>query len=71
VSDPFTQASLALLLLRVGTGVIFIPPGYLKMSGRGNQEKHGHAHQDSSAAPTFLSLSWSQRSPSRCSAVAR
>ncbi len=54
MSDPFTQASLALLLLRVGTGVIFIPHGYPKMTGRGNQEKHDRAHLTQSLAQLGL-----------------
>ncbi len=41
MNDIITSTSLALLILRVGTGIVFIPHGYPKMSGRGNQEKHG------------------------------
>ena len=44
MSDPFNAADLALLILRVGTGVIFIPHGYPKMTGRGNQGIHGRKH---------------------------
>lgn len=50
MSDILTSTSLALLILRVGTGVIFIPHGYPKMSGRGNQEKHGRASLTQSIA---------------------
>jgi putative oxidoreductase len=50
MSDIFTSTSLALLILRVGTGVIFIPHGYPKMSGRGNQEKHGRTSLTQSIA---------------------
>ncbi len=50
MSDIFTSSSLALLILRVGTGIVFIPHGYPKMSGRGNQEKHGRASLTQSIA---------------------
>jgi putative oxidoreductase len=50
MSDFFDSTSLALLILRVGTGVIFIPHGYPKMSGRGNQEKHSRASLTQSIA---------------------
>ncbi len=43
MNEIFTSTSLGLLILRVGTGIVFIPHGYPKMSGRGNQEKHGRA----------------------------
>jgi putative oxidoreductase len=50
LNDIFTSTSLALLILRVGTGIIFIPHGYPKMSGRGNQEKHGRGSLTQSIA---------------------
>ncbi len=50
MNDIFTSTSLALLILRVGTGIIFIPHGYPKMSGRGNQEKHSRASLTQSIA---------------------
>jgi putative oxidoreductase len=50
MSEFFDATSLALLILRVGTGVIFIPHGYPKMSGRGNQEKHSRASLTQSIA---------------------
>jgi putative oxidoreductase len=54
LSGTFTSTSLALLILRVGTGVIFIPHGYPKMSGRGNQEKHSRASLTQSIAQLGL-----------------
>jgi putative oxidoreductase len=50
MSEFFDATSLALLILRVGTGVILIPHGYPKMSGRGNQEKHSRASLTQSIA---------------------
>lgn len=44
MSDFFSATELALLILRVGTGVIFIPHGYPKMTGGGGAEKGGQAH---------------------------
>jgi putative oxidoreductase len=44
VSELFNAADLALLILRVGSGVIFIPHGYPKLTGRGGDEKGGQAH---------------------------
>jgi putative oxidoreductase len=54
VSDPFSAADLALLILRVGTGVIFIPHGYPKMTGGGGEEKGGQAHLTQSLAQMGL-----------------
>ena len=54
MSDPFNAADLALLILRVGTGVIFIPHGYPKMTGRGGDEKGGQAHLTQSLAQMGL-----------------
>lgn len=50
MNDLFTSTSIALFILRVGTGLIFIPHGYPKMTGRGNQEKHGRASLTQSIA---------------------
>lgn len=44
MSPPGDYTDLALLILRVGTGLIFIPHGYPKMTGRGTREKGGRAH---------------------------
>jgi putative oxidoreductase len=54
VSDPFSATDLALLILRVGTGVIFIPHGYPKMTGGGGEEKGGQAHLTQSLAQMGL-----------------
>ena len=54
MSDLFTAADLALLLLRVGTGVIFMPHGYPKMTGRGDDEKGGRDHLAKSLAQMGL-----------------
>jgi putative oxidoreductase len=54
VSDPFSSANLALLILRVGSGLIFIPHGYPKMTGGGGEEKGGHAHLTQSLAQMGL-----------------
>ena len=50
MSDFFSSTDLALLILRVGTGVIFIPHGYPKMTGGGGDEKGGQAHLTQSLA---------------------
>jgi putative oxidoreductase len=50
LTEIFTSTSIALFILRVGTGLIFVPHGYPKMSGRGNQEKHGRASLTQSIA---------------------
>jgi putative oxidoreductase len=42
------------LILRVGTGLIFIPHGYPKMTGGGGEEKGGHAHLTQSLAQLGL-----------------
>jgi putative oxidoreductase len=44
------------LILRVGTGVIFIPHGYPKMTGGGGSEKGGQAHLTQSLAQMGLSF---------------
>jgi putative oxidoreductase len=54
VSDLFNPTDLALLILRVGTGVIFIPHGYPKMTGGGGDEKGGQAHLTQSLAQMGL-----------------
>jgi putative oxidoreductase len=54
VSDPFSSANLALLILRVGSGLIFIPHGYPKMTGGGGEEKGGQAHLTQSLAQMGL-----------------
>ena len=54
MSDIFTAASIALLILRVGTGIVFIPHGYPKMSGCGDQEKHSRASLTKSIAALGL-----------------
>ena len=54
MSDFFSSTDLALLILRVGTGVIFIPHGYPKMTGRGGDKKGGHAHLTQSLAQMGL-----------------
>jgi len=54
VSDFFNATDLALLILRVGTGVIFIPHGYPKMTGGGGDKKGGHAHLTQSLAQMGL-----------------
>jgi putative oxidoreductase len=54
VSDPFNATDLALLILRVGTGLIFIPHGYPKMTGGGGEEKGGQAHLTQSLAQMGL-----------------
>ena len=54
MSDLFNSTDLALLILRVGTGVIFIPHGYPKMTGRGGDEKGGQAHLTQSLAQMGL-----------------
>lgn len=38
------SASLGLLILRLGTGLVCIVHGYPKMTGRGSQEKASRAH---------------------------
>jgi putative oxidoreductase len=42
------------LILRVGSGLIFIPHGYPKMTGGGGDEKGGHAHLTQSLAQLGL-----------------
>ena len=54
MSDLFSATDLALLILRVGTGVIFIPHGYPKMTGGGGDEKGGRAHLIQSLAQMGL-----------------
>ena len=54
MSDLFNPTDLALLILRVGTGVIFIPHGYPKMTGRGGDKKGGQAHLTQSLAQMGL-----------------
>jgi putative oxidoreductase len=54
MSDFFSSTDLALLILRVGTGLIFIPHGYPKMTGGGGEEKGGHAHLTQSLAQLGL-----------------
>ena len=54
MSDPFSSANLALLILRVGSGLIFIPHGYPKMTGGGGEEKGGQAHLTQSLAQMGL-----------------
>ena len=54
MSDLFNATDLALLLLRVGTGVIFIPHGYPKMTGGGGEKKGGYAHLAQSLAQMGL-----------------
>ena len=54
MSDPFNATDLALLILRVGTGLIFIPHGYPKMTGGGGEEKGGQAHLTQSLAQMGL-----------------
>jgi len=54
MSDLFSATDLALLILRVGTGVIFIPHGYPKMTGGGGEEKGGQAHLTQSLAQMGL-----------------
>ncbi len=54
MSDLFSATDLALLILRVGTGVIFIPHGYPKMTGGGGDEKGGYAHLTQSLAQMGL-----------------
>jgi len=54
VSDLFNATELALFILRVGTGVIFIPHGYPKMTGGGGDEKGGRAHLTQSLAQIGL-----------------
>ena len=54
MSDFFNATDLALLILRVGTGVIFIPHGYPKMTGGGGEEKGGQAHLTQSLAQMGL-----------------
>ena len=54
MSDLFNSTDLALLILRVGTGVIFIPHGYPKMTGGGGEEKGGQAHLTQSLAQMGL-----------------
>jgi putative oxidoreductase len=54
MSDLFSVTDLALLILRVGSGLIFIPHGYPKMTGGGGDEKGGHAHLTQSLAQLGL-----------------
>jgi putative oxidoreductase len=54
MSDFVSATDLALLILRVGTGVIFIPHGYPKMTGGGGEEKGGQAHLTQSLAQMGL-----------------
>ena len=54
MSDPFNATDFALLILRVGTGVIFIPHGYPKMTGGGGDKKGGYAHLTQSLAQMGL-----------------
>ncbi|MDP2605241.1 MAG: DoxX family protein [Deltaproteobacteria bacterium] len=54
MSDLFSSTDLALLILRIGTGVIFIPHGYPKMTGGGGEEKGGQAHLTQSLAKMGL-----------------
>lgn len=54
MSDLFNATELALFILRVGTGVIFIPHGYPKMTGGGGDEKGGRAHLTQSLAQIGL-----------------
>ena len=54
MNDFFSSTDLALLILRVGTGVIFIPHGYPKMTGSGGEEKGGQAHLTQSLAKMGL-----------------
>lgn len=56
MSDFVSATDLALLILRVGTGVIFIPHGYPKMTGGGGEEKGGQAHLTQSLAQMGLPL---------------
>jgi putative oxidoreductase len=56
MSDLFNSTDLALLILRVGSGLIFIPHGYPKMTGGGGDEKGGHAHLTQSLAQMGLPL---------------
>ena len=54
MNDFFSSTDLALLILRIGTGVIFIPHGYPKMTGGGGEEKGGQAHLTQSLAKMGL-----------------
>ncbi|MBI2368022.1 MAG: DoxX family protein [Deltaproteobacteria bacterium] len=54
MSDLFSATDLALLILRVGTGVIFMPHGYPKMTGRGTKGKGGRDHLTQSLAQMGL-----------------
>jgi putative oxidoreductase len=54
MSDLFSSTDLALFILRVGSGLIFIPHGYPKMTGGGGEEKGGHAHLAQSLAQMRL-----------------
>jgi len=54
MSDLLHSTDLALFILRVGTGLIFIPHGYPKMTGGGGAEKGGHAHLAQSLAQMGL-----------------
>jgi putative oxidoreductase len=54
MSDLFSATDLALLILRVGTGAIFIPHGYPKMTGGGGEAKGGQAHLAKSLAQMGL-----------------
>jgi len=54
MSDLFNSTDLALLILRVGTGVIFIPHGYPKMTGGDDDEKGGRDHLAKSIAQLGL-----------------
>ena len=54
MSDLVNSTDFALLILRVGTGVIFIPHGYPKMTGGGGDKKGGQAHLAQSLAQMGL-----------------